>query len=182
MEHRTLAGSLCDEDHTFRHVGADAESACRDPAATLNIQPAESPATGKTHPRACQADFLQIAGPQLTEVSSGLTWRDQLRQAFITSYYSDPVICANLQFMNTFHGLAPQSAAMDSSRDALCLIHLGIHSRDKRLLHEGRKIHCAALRFIREEIEKPDAIASDSILGACYTVAHCEVSKPFDFR
>lgn len=64
---------------------------------------------------------------------------------------------------------------MKASLDALCLIHLGISHRDQRLLDEGRRVHCAALRLVREDIEKPDAISNDSILGACYTIAHCQI-------
>lgn len=101
--------------------------------------------------------------------------RDQLWQAFINSYYSDPVILANGNFLNEYKGLALKGTAFAASRDALCLIHLGARHDDERLLTEGRKIHCVALRLIRESLNKPKDHSSDSILGACYTIAHCQI-------
>lgn len=101
--------------------------------------------------------------------------RDQLWQAFINSYYSDPVILANGNFLNEYKGLALKGMAFAASRDALCLIHLGARHDDERLLNEGRKIHCVALRLIRESLNKPKDHSSDSILGACYTIAHCQI-------
>ena len=49
----------------------------------------------------------------------------QIRQSFINSYFSMGVINSNQQYFNIFYSLAPQSPAMNASRDALCLIHIG---------------------------------------------------------
>ncbi len=113
----------------------------------------------------------------ISEIATPQLQREQLHYAFVTSYYADPVISSNYLFINTYHSLAPQSLAIDASRDALSLIHLGTRFHDQALLHEGRKAHLKALHLIRTEIVKPQAITNDALLGACYTLAHCEIYR-----
>lgn len=120
---------------------------------------------------------FDLANMQIRDIPATQIYRDQLHQAFIMSYYSDAVVCLHKDFIDRYYWRGPKSQALDASRDALFLIQLGTRFQDDRLLTEGRKIHCMALRLIREEIEKPNAITDDCILGACYTVAHCEVFK-----
>ncbi|KAK4507907.1 hypothetical protein PRZ48_001642 [Zasmidium cellare] len=64
---------------------------------------------------------------------------------------------------------------MNASRDALCLIHLGVRYRDERLLLEGRTRHLAALRHTQAAIAQPNAALDDCVLGASYTLGHCEM-------
>lgn len=116
-----------------------------------------------------------IAGQSYGLWSSQI-WRDQLRCAFLASYYSSSIVSTNHEFIDTYYRLAPRACAMKASQDALCLIHLGTRFRDEKMLNEGQKVYCTALSLIREEIGKPHVVVDDSILGACYTLAHCEVS------
>ena len=63
------------------------------------------------------ADIVGVRSPAVQFV--------QLRQAFVNSYFSMGVINSNRQYFNIFYWMAPQSPAMNASRDALCLVHLG---------------------------------------------------------
>lgn len=118
-------------------------------------------------------DTIIISSP--SKINSSNMLREQLQAAFIVSYYADSVICANNKFIDTFHWLAPRGAAMDTSRNALMLIHLGTHLEDTTLLNEGRIAYGQAIALIRRVIGKPNAALDDCILGACYTLAHCAI-------
>lgn len=113
------------------------------------------------------ADASGLKSPQLE-------WA-QLKQSFVSSYWSMGVMTSSKAFLHVFQWLAPQSDAMNASRDALCLIHLGVRYRDERLLLEGRTRHIAALRHTQAAISRPNAAFEDCVLGASYTLGHCEV-------
>ena len=106
--------------------------------------------------------------------SPKLNW-DQLKTTFVTTYWSTGVLSSARAFLHVFQWLSPQSHAMNASRDALCLIHLGARYKDQRLLLEGRTRHLAALQCMQEEVQRPNAANDDCILGAAYTLGHCEV-------
>ena len=99
----------------------------------------------------------------------------QLQQAFINSYFSMGVINSNQQYFNIFYWLSPQSPAMQASRDALCLVHLGSRYRDQRLVIEGRTRHLSAIRYLRRDVDKPESLMDDAVLGAAYTLGQTEV-------
>lgn len=113
------------------------------------------------------ADVSGLKSPQLE-------WA-QLKQSFVSSYWSMGVMTSSKAFLHVFQWLAPQSDAMNASRDALCLIHLGVRYRDERLLLEGRTRHIAALRHTQAAISRPNAALDDCVLGASYTLGHCEM-------
>ena len=115
------------------------------------------------------ADLSGLHSPQLN-------WK-QLKQTFVFSYWSSDVIKSSKKMLQVFQWHSPESPALNASRDALCLIHLGARYKDERLLLEGRTRHCAALKCMQEEVEKPGAATDDCILGAAYALGHCEVYK-----
>ncbi|EMD00694.1 hypothetical protein BAUCODRAFT_180222 [Baudoinia panamericana UAMH 10762] len=100
-----------------------------------------------------------------------------LQEAFVGSYWCSHLVKSQAQYMRVYHWMAPRSRAMNASRDALVLLHLGTRHCDDRLLNEGRTRHLAALRCLSEEIEKPGAASDDGVLGAAYTMAQCEVYR-----
>lgn len=102
---------------------------------------------------------------------------EEVHRAFIGSYWTLNIINSVAQYNRIYHWLAPHSRALNAARDALCLLHLGSRLRDKQLLMEGRMRHVAALRCLGEEIVKPNAVNDDSVLGASYTIAQCEVGR-----
>lgn len=119
--------------------------------------------------------LCSVATQRTPSLQAPQAFRDQFYQAFISSYYAEPIISANHQFIAACHWLTPRSLAMDAARAALSLTHLGTYFHDWNLLKESQKIHCEALQLIRRELQKPEAVADDCILGACYTVAHCQI-------
>ncbi|KAK3067481.1 hypothetical protein LTR53_015632, partial [Teratosphaeriaceae sp. CCFEE 6253] len=102
---------------------------------------------------------------------------DDLHRTFVGSYWSTATARSLSRYIDTYHWKAPRSPALNASRDALCLLHVGTRYGDQRLLLEARARHCAALKCLRTEIQRPGAVYDDSILGACYTIAQCEVYK-----
>lgn len=108
--------------------------------------------------------------------SPRLEWA-QLKQSFVSSYWSMGVMASSKAYLHVFQWLAPHSNALNASRDALCLIHLGARYKDERLLFEGRTRHLAALRCMQEEVNKANAALDDCVLGAAYTLGHCEMYK-----
>ncbi|KAK5685013.1 hypothetical protein LTS10_003088 [Elasticomyces elasticus] len=100
-----------------------------------------------------------------------------LQGAFVGTYWSSSVLRSLEEYIRVYHWHAPTSNAMDASRDALCLLHLGTRYQDRRLLLEGDTRYSVALQCLRSEIQRPGAVNNDSLLGACYTIAQCEVYR-----
>jgi hypothetical protein len=50
----------------------------------------------------------------------------QLRQSFIYTYLTADVIESNRPFLHVFYWMAPFNLGLHASRDALCLVHLGM--------------------------------------------------------
>lgn len=50
----------------------------------------------------------------------------QLRQTFINTYLTADVIESNRPFLHVFYWMAPYNLGLHASRDALCLVHLGM--------------------------------------------------------
>jgi len=114
------------------------------------------------------------------QVSSPGLVRDQLHQAYIDTYFSPGMLGSYpmyRQIIRASYGRAQRSMAMKASCDALSLVHLGSRHKDERLVKQGQVRYCAALRCIHEALLKPHAARDDSVLGACYTIANCEVRK-----
>lgn len=101
---------------------------------------------------------------------------DDLQKAFIGSYWSSDMTQSCSQYITVYHWMAPRSPVLDKARETLCLLHLGTRHGDMRLLMEARARHCEALQRLRLDIQRPGAVNDDSILGACFIVAQCEVS------
>ena len=116
------------------------------------------------------------------EVSDHRVRHQQLNYAFLTSYYPDSIVATVYEGVNNLSPAAITSKTLNVAWNALCLIHLGTQFRDDRVLDEGRKLHCVGLHLLREEIEKREAITSDSLLDACYTLAHCQIYKMVSHR
>ncbi|KAK3713039.1 hypothetical protein LTR37_008724 [Vermiconidia calcicola] len=112
---------------------------------------------------------------EIVSIQSPALHLSQLRQAFISSYFSLGVINSNRQRFNIFYWMAPQSPAMNAARDALCMIHLGSRNRDQQLITAGRTRHVAAIRWLREDIGKPTALTDDAVLGAADTLGQTEI-------
>lgn len=114
---------------------------------------------------------------EIVSIQSPALHLSQLRQAFISSYFSLGVINSNRQRFNIFYWMAPQSPAMNAARDALCMIQLGSRNRDQQLITAGRTRHVAAIRWLREDIGKPTALTDDAVLGAADTLGQTEVCR-----
>jgi hypothetical protein len=107
--------------------------------------------------------------------------RTQILQLFIDSYFTMHALHNHSSLVNIFHWMAPQTPAMVSARDALCLIHLAVRNRDERMLMEGRVRHGVALRCLNDALQQKGEV-DDSVIGAAYTVGQCEVSPFLELR
>jgi hypothetical protein len=63
---------------------------------------------------------------EIAGIPSAALYIIQLRQSFITTYLSSDVIKTNKPFYHVFYWMSPQNDALHTSRDALCLLHLGL--------------------------------------------------------
>lgn len=136
-----------------------------------------NPNTKKKHTPSTEEDrthfFRTLA--TLTSIPPAKSNLLQLQQIFLSSYFSMGVITSHRQYFAIFYWLSPSSAAMNASRDALCMLHIGARSRNVDLVREGQRRHITAIRCLREDLGRPGAVNDDAVLGAQYTLGQSQV-------
>nr|POF15168.1 hypothetical protein CFP56_42056 [Quercus suber] len=114
---------------------------------------------------------------QITEVRSPATYRTGLMTAFIDSYYPRALEKGLHEAFDVWHWMSPRSPVMTTARDAFVLGGVGRCTGQAALLLESRRKHVQAIQLLRQEIAKPGGLRRDSVLGAAYHVAQCELWK-----
>ena len=106
--------------------------------------------------------------------SPDAVWQ-QLRSAYFISYFSTGAVDESRFRSSTQGWSSTGSPVMAASRDALCLVHLGVRYCDERLLDEGRLRHATALKLLREDLSCSKL--DDSVLAAAFNIANTSMYR-----
>ena len=100
---------------------------------------------------------------QLRATSAGIWFPQQLSTGIAESF----------SFLTS---QAPASPALAIALDAGCLIQIGQERGDGRMLLEGQRMYCDALKFLRAGLSQPARKRSDALLGAIMVLRVAEAN------
>lgn len=106
----------------------------------------------------------------------------QLKEEFLRLYFPSGITDRETDFMYTKFlsrdSLQGMGASMNAAVDTLSLIQLGTSHRDERLIGEAHTRYQAAVASLNVDLQDPNAMYDDGVLGAVYLLGFCEVYAP----
>lgn len=104
-------------------------------------------------------------GSVLIRFRSPAAHRLQLRSASCAIWFPENICSGFAESFSFMASQAPTTPSLAIALDASCLVQVGQERADDRMVLEGKKMHCDALRFLWMELSRPACKRSDALLG-----------------
>lgn len=119
-------------------------------------------------------------GSVLIRFRSPAAHRLQLRSASCAIWFPENLCAGFAESFSFMTSQAPNTPSLAVALDASCLIQIGQERHDERMVLEGKKMYCDALRFLRIGLALSARQRSDALLGTIMVLQVSEANMVMD--
>lgn len=117
-----------------------------------------------------------VSGSTLVRFRSPAAHRLQLRSTSCAIWFPEDLCVGFAEAFSFMTSQAPTTPSLAIALDASTLIQVGQERRDMRMVLEGQKMYCDALKFLRAALAEPASKRSDALFGAIMVLQVAEAN------